>query len=97
MNEEETKALKEKIVNNRKEIHKATQKEALARWTYEENVSISFGYWEFVDEVLFSLEYVFDSWQKLFKTNIVSCIILVFNSWTLCTAFLLTRTFFSSD
>lgn len=42
MNEEETKALKEKIVNSRKEIHKATQKEALARWTFEENVSFSF-------------------------------------------------------
>lgn len=40
MNEEETKALKEKIVSTRKERHKVTQKEALARWSYEENVSM---------------------------------------------------------
>ncbi|XKL64507.1 hypothetical protein PGB90_004593 [Kerria lacca] len=38
MNEEETKALKEKIISTRKEIHKITQKEALARWSYEENI-----------------------------------------------------------
>lgn len=42
MNEEETKALKEKIISTRKEIHKITQKEALARWSYEENVIFSF-------------------------------------------------------
>lgn len=39
MNEEETKALKDKIISTRKERHKVTQKEALARWSYEENVS----------------------------------------------------------
>lgn len=45
MNEEETKALKEKIVSTRKERHKITQKEALARWSYEENVRlVHFGY-----------------------------------------------------
>lgn len=38
MNEEETKALKEKIISTRKERHKVTQKDALARWSYEENV-----------------------------------------------------------
>jgi len=41
MNEEETKALKEKIISIRKERHKITQKEALARWSYEENVRFS--------------------------------------------------------
>lgn len=41
MNEEETKALKEKILSKRRERHKITQKEALARWSYEENVKIN--------------------------------------------------------
>lgn len=52
MNEEETKALKEKIVNSRKELHKTTQKEALARWTFEENVSFSLQPLEFFCELL---------------------------------------------
>ena len=39
IDEEETKALREKIIETRRAVHKSTEEEVSKRWSYEEGVS----------------------------------------------------------
>ncbi len=44
MDEEETKLLRDRVLETRRAVHKKTEEEVSKRWSYEEGVSILFGF-----------------------------------------------------